>query len=73
MSTTETKPAVDPQQQADQEAVLRHAFQGQPLDPEILRRVDERADRVTEEVRRIHGIIDDDTLNQILRDARDES
>ena len=51
----------DPQEQADGEAVLRHAFHGEPLDPEVARRVHERAARITGEMRRVHGVIDDET------------
>lgn len=40
--STEAK-TTDPQEQADSEAVLRHAFRGEPLDPEVARRVHERA------------------------------
>lgn len=71
MNTDEIR-TVDPQELADQEAVMRHAFHGEPLDPEVLRRVDERADRITEEIRRIHGIVDDKTFSELLRDDDDE-
>jgi hypothetical protein len=56
---------------ADTEAVLRHAFEGTTLDPEVARRVDERAARITEHVRRTHGVIDDETFQLLLAD--DES
>ena len=56
---------------ADTEAVLRHAFERAPLDPEVARRVDERAARITEQVRRTHGVIDDETFQTLLAD--DES
>jgi hypothetical protein len=56
---------------ADTEAVLRHAFGGATLDPEVARRVDERAARITEQVRRAHGVIDDETFQLLLAD--DES
>lgn len=72
MSTETTFTSADPHEQADAEAVLRHAFEGAPLDPEVARRVDERADRITAEIRRVHGIIDEETLNQLLRDARED-
>jgi hypothetical protein len=55
----------------DTEAVLRHAFEGVPLDPAIARRVDERAYRITEHVRRNVGVIDDETFQALLAD--DES
>ena len=48
----------DPQEQADAEAVLRHAFRGEPLDLEVAHRVRERAARVTEQIRRVHGVIE---------------
>ena len=59
---------IDPQQQADEEAVIRHAFDGKPLDPEVARRVQERGRRITEEIRRVHGLIDDETFQSLLDD-----
>jgi len=56
---------------SDTEAVLRHAFERTPLDPEVARRVDERAARITEQIRRTHGVIDDETFQSLLAD--DES
>jgi hypothetical protein len=53
---------------ADAEAVLRHAFHGEPLDPEVSRRVQERAAQVTEEVYRLHGEIDTETISALFRD-----
>jgi hypothetical protein len=47
--------------------VLRHAFYGEPLDPEV-RRVDERATRITEAIYRTHGLIDDETFQKLLDD-----
>ena len=54
---------------ADTEAVIIKLMTGKPLDPETYRRIRERADRITEEVRRKHG-----TLNiavDLVRQARD--
>jgi hypothetical protein len=68
MSTAE----LDLQEQADSDAVMRHAFEGAPLDPEVARRVRERARRVTEEIYRLHGEIPEETLNQALREVRDD-
>ena len=72
MSTepTATDPPADTEH-ADTEAVLRHAFERVPLDPEVARRVDERAARITEKVRQSHGVIDDETFQALLAD--DES
>ena len=67
--TTDTAP----QERADEEAVLRHAFHGEPLDPEVARRVHERAARVTEEIYRVHGEIDTETINALFNDDDDES
>jgi hypothetical protein len=58
-------------ERSDTEAVFRHAFERAPLDPEVARRVDERAAQITEQVRRTHGVIDDDTCQLLLAD--DES
>jgi hypothetical protein len=58
-------------ERADTEAVLRHAFEGIPLDPEIARRVEERAARITERIRQTRGIIDDQAFQSLLAD--DES
>ena len=74
MKTNETNGTADPQERADQEAVLRHAFEREPLDPAVARRVRERAARVTEEVYRVHGEIDAETLHGLLRgDDEDEA
>ena len=67
--STELKPTgMDALEQADAEAVYRHAFGGEPLDPEVGRRVHERAARVTEEIYRAHGLIDDETFQKLLSD-----
>ena len=65
-----TDPLADTEH-TDTEAVLRHAFERVPLDPEVARRVDERAARITEQVRRTRGVIDDETFQSLLAD--DES
>ena len=41
--------------QADLKAVLDSVIHKTPLDPEIARRVQERSERMTEELRRTHG------------------
>ena len=68
MSAETETTGMDSQEHADAEAVLRHAFHGEPLDPEVLRRVRERAARVTEEIYLEHGMIDDATFQELLRD-----
>lgn len=59
---------LDDTEVADTEAVLRHAFERAPLDPDVARRVDERAARITEQVRRARGVIDDETFQSLLAD-----
>jgi hypothetical protein len=68
MSAEMTTNDIDPYERADAEAVLRHAFHGEPLDPEVSRRVQERAARVTAEVYRLHGEIDTETISALFRD-----
>ncbi len=65
--TVVTDPLAD-SEHSDTEAVLRHAFERAPLDPEVARRVDERAARITERIRRTHGVIDDATFQTLLAD-----
>jgi hypothetical protein len=73
MKITETTPGTDPrEEQADFDAVMRHAFGGEPLDSAVARRVHERAAEVTAEIRRTHGELDEETVNRLLREVRDE-
>ncbi len=62
-------PDTDPQERADFEAVLRHAFHREALDPEVLRRVHERSARAMGKMERLHGIIDDATFQELIRDG----
>lgn len=59
----------DPQARDDYEAVMRHVAEGTPLEPELVRRVRERAERITDEIRREHGVID---VVKLLHDARED-
>jgi hypothetical protein len=68
MSTGTNYTGTDPREQADFQAVLRHAFEGEPLEAEVARRVEQRANRITEEIRRVHRLIDDETFQELLRD-----
>lgn len=51
---------------ADQRAVLDHAFHGKPLDPEVAKRVHERAEAVRKLLPETNIAID------IIRESRDE-
>jgi hypothetical protein len=58
------------QEAADGQAVIEHALTGKPLDPEIARRVRERSERATENLRRKYG-----TLNiavELIQEIRDQ-
>ena len=69
MSTAETEPAgIDPQVLADLDAVMKRISDGAAVDPETSRRIEERADRITEEIRRTHGVMDDDRFQASLHD-----
>lgn len=61
---------IDPQVQADHDAIMRHVIEGTPIDPALARRVEERASRITEVIWQKHGFID---VDQLLREARDEA
>jgi hypothetical protein len=72
MSTAETEPAgIDPQVLADLNAVMKRIIDGTPVDLETSRRIEERADRITEELRRTRGIMDDDRFQGLLHDDDD--
>ncbi len=71
MSTIEKPPATDPQADADAEEVLRLVCEGKPVtDPELRRRVHERAQRVRQEIVERYGIVD--WAVPMIREARDE-
>jgi hypothetical protein len=63
---------IDPQEETDRDAVYRHAFGGEPLAPEIRRRVQERAAEITDQIFRTHGLIDDQTFQKLLSDDDDK-
>ena len=62
--STDTQTNID----EDAEAVLQHAFHGKPLDPDVARRVRERAAEITERIRRTKGVIDDATFESLLEE-----
>ncbi|HEX5445726.1 MAG TPA: hypothetical protein VFW87_18000 [Pirellulales bacterium] len=69
MSTAETQPAgIDPQILADLEAVMRRMIDGTPVDAETSRRIEQRADQITEEIRRSRGVMDDERFQALLHD-----
>jgi hypothetical protein len=73
MSSAETEPAaIDPQVLADLDAVMKQIIDGTPVDPETSRRIEERADRITDEIRRTRGIMDDERFQRLLHDDEDE-
>jgi hypothetical protein len=72
MSTAETEPAgSDPQVLADLDAGMKRIINRTPVDPETSRRIEERADRITEEIRRARGVMDDDRFQGLLHDDDD--
>jgi hypothetical protein len=69
MSTAETEAAgIDPQVLADLDAVMKRIIDGTPVDPETSRRIEERADSITEEIRRTLGVMDDERFQALLDD-----
>jgi hypothetical protein len=64
MSTETRKPQT--QEEADRQAVLEHAFKGAPLDPEVAKRVHERAAAVRAKLRLTDIAVD------LIREIRNE-
>jgi hypothetical protein len=56
---------------ADLDAVMKRIIDGTPVDPEISRRIEQRADRITEEIRRTRGVMDDARFQALLHDDDD--
>jgi hypothetical protein len=54
--------------EADAAAVLEHLTSGKPLDPALVERVRARAEQVTEDIRRNHGMVDDEAFQSLLDD-----
>jgi hypothetical protein len=72
MSSAETEPAgTDPFVLADLDAVMKQIIDGTPVDPDTSRRIEERADCITEEIRRTRGVMDDDRFQALLHDDDD--
>ena len=66
---TETKTAgVDPEFLADIDALMHHASDKTPVDPELSRRVCERSQRLTEQLRKKPPI----DIEKLIHDAREE-
>lgn len=70
MSTQTTLTAADPQVMADLDAVMRRVIDGTPVDAETSRRIRERSERITEELRQKYGQLD--VAVQLLREVRDD-
>ena len=52
-------PVLDAQALADEEAVLKHLTEGTPIPEDVARRIDARAERIIEQIRHTHGVIED--------------
>ena len=53
---------------ADAAAVMEQLVSGRPLDRAVAARVRARAERVTEDLRRARGVVDDATFQSLLDD-----
>ncbi len=50
--------SLPPELAADTEAVIAALTAGKPLDPAVRRRVQERGDKIRDEIHRRHGVLD---------------
>jgi hypothetical protein len=67
MSIEITKPLTE--EEADRKALYDHAFRGKPLDPEVSKRVQKRAEKVRENMRKRGVKID---AVELIRQSREE-
>jgi hypothetical protein len=58
MATTDTTPGIPADLEADALAVIAKMTTGKPVDPETSRRIRERAERISKEIREKHGTVD---------------
>jgi hypothetical protein len=58
---------------ADVQAVAEAVAASRPVDAEVARRLRQRAAKITEEIRRTHGEVDDATFQSLLQDDDDAS
>lgn len=70
MESVKIPPDIDLQEREDEEAVIRNLTHGDPISPEVVRRIRQRATRISERIWKEHGDID---VDKLLREARDES
>ena len=70
MSNEHDNTGSDPQARDDYKAVMGHVVEGTPVEPELARRVRERGERITDEIRREHGDIE---VVKLLHDAREDA
>ena len=68
MKTSEKHP-IPSEELADMQAVADAAAAGQPVDPEVARRVRERSERVRQEIFDRHGVVN--VGADIIREMRD--
>jgi hypothetical protein len=61
--------SIPPEVAADDQAVLDHVLSGRRLDPEIARRVHERARTIRQEILQKHGVIN--VAVDLIREIRD--
>jgi hypothetical protein len=54
--------------EADAAAILEQLVSGRRLDPAIVERVHGRAAQVTDGIRRVRGLLDDETFQSLLDD-----
>lgn len=54
----------------DLQTVLEHLSTGTPLDPELKRRVRERAGKIRQEIRNRHGVVE--VAVELIRETRDD-
>ena len=72
MSTDEiVRVGTEPEILADLDSVMKRTIDGTPVDPETSRRIEERADQITEEIRRTRGVMDDARFQALLQDDDD--
>jgi hypothetical protein len=50
----------------DVEAAEKHVIEGSPFEPELAQRIDQHTERVSDEIFRTRGLIDEATMQMLL-------
>ena len=70
MSTEARQAEFAGEQMSESDAIIAHVLAGKPLDPELYKRLRDRGQRITDEIRQEQGVLE--IAVELIRQTRDE-